>query len=99
MPRPSKGDRVMVTVVERWNIHPDLPWLRGIRPEREVEYNERLNAWCVYGYQEVLGIVSDPKTFPTAPAHLAALTIDDWFKEGDLSQMDPPQQTKYRKMI
>jgi cytochrome P450 len=89
----------MVTVVERWNIHPDLPWLRGIRPEREVQYNERLNAWCVYGYQEVLGIISDPKTFSNATAQLAAVTIDDSFKDGDLSQMDPPQQTKYRKMI
>ena len=89
----------MVSVVERWNIHPDLPWLRGIRPEREVQYNERLNAWCVYGYQEVLGIISDPKTFSNATAQLAAVTIDDSFKDGDLSQMDPPQQTKYRKMI
>lgn len=89
----------MLTVVERWNIHPDLPWLRGIRPEREVEYNEQLNAWCIYGYQEVFDIISNPKTFSSETAHLAAVTIDDSFKEGDLSQLDPPEQTKYRTLI
>lgn len=89
----------MATVVERWNVHPDLPWLRGIRPAREVEFNERLNAWCVYGYQEVFDIINDPKTFSNKTAHLAAVTIDDSFKDGDLSQLDPPEQTKYRKMI
>jgi cytochrome P450 len=89
----------MVTVVERWNVHPDLPWLRGIRPEREVQYNEQLNVWCVYGYREVFHIINNPQTFSSKTAHLAAVTIDDSFAEGDISQMDPPEQTKYRKLI
>lgn len=89
----------MVSVVERWNIHPDLPWLRGVRPPAEVEYIEQFNAYGVYGYPEVYDIITDPKTFSNKTADLAAVTIDESFKEGDLSQMDPPEQTKYRKLI
>ncbi|HEX5113564.1 MAG TPA: cytochrome P450 [Pseudonocardiaceae bacterium] len=89
----------MVTVVQRWNIHPGIPWLRGIRPGSDVEYNEQLNAWFVYGYDAVFGIVNDPKTFSSRTAQLAAVTIDESFNEGDVSQLDPPEQTRYRKLI
>ncbi|HEU5471988.1 MAG TPA: cytochrome P450 [Actinophytocola sp.] len=89
----------METVVERWNIHPDLKWLRGVRPESEVEYDERLNAWFVYGYQDVYDIINDPGTFSNKTAQLAAVQIDESFAEGDLSQLDPPEQTRYRKLI
>jgi cytochrome P450 len=89
----------MATIVERWNIHPDLPWLRGIRPAQGVEYNEQLNAWFVYGYQDVFDIISDPKTFSSKTAYLAAVTVDDSYNDGDLSQMDPPDLTRYRKLI
>jgi hypothetical protein len=89
----------METVYERWSLHPDLKWLHGIRPDPEVEYNEQLNAWCVYGYQDVFDIINDPKTFSSRTAYLAAVTADDSFNEGDLSQLDPPEQTKFRKLI
>jgi cytochrome P450 len=89
----------MVSAIERWNIHPALPWMRGIRPEVEVEFNEQLNAWFVLGYQDVFDIISDPKTFSSRTAYLAAVTIDDSFNEGDVSQLDPPEQTKFRKLI
>lgn len=89
----------MVNVVERWNIHPDIPWLRGIRPESEIEYNEQLNAWFVYGYQEVYDIITDPKIFSNRTAQLAAVQIDESYTQGDLTQMDPPEQTRYRKLI
>jgi cytochrome P450 len=89
----------MVSVVERWDIHPEHPWLRGIRPDPEVEYNEQLNAWCVYGYQDVHGIISDAKTFSNKTAPLAAVQIDESYVEGDMTQMDPPENLKYRKLI
>src|SRR5882672_6872960 len=93
-PRPSRREYAMVSAIERWNIHPALPWMRGVRPEVEVEFNEQLNAWFVLGYQDVFDIISDPKTFSSRTAHLAAVTIDDSFNEGDVSQLDPPEQTK-----
>lgn len=89
----------MTSVVERWDIHPEIPWLRGIRTEPGVEYVENLNAWCVYGYQDVLGILSDAKTFSNRTAPLAAVQIDELYVEGDMTQMDPPENVKYRKLI
>lgn len=89
----------MVSVVERWNIHPEMPWLRGIRPQPEVEYVEQLNAWCVYGYDDVYGIITDPKTFSNRTYTLAAVQIDESYVEGDMTQLDPPDNVKYRKLI
>ncbi len=88
----------MTSVVERWNIHPELPWLRGQRAT-EVEFNERLNSWCVYGYQDVFDIINDPATFSNQTAYLAAVQIDDSFTAGDLTQLDPPEHSRYRKLI
>lgn len=89
----------MTTVVENWDVHPALPWLRGIRPEHEVEFDPSLNAWCVYGHPEVLAVLNDPQTFSNRTAHLAAVTIDESFTHGDVSQMDPPEQTRFRRLI
>jgi cytochrome P450 len=89
----------MVSVVERWNIHPEIPWLRGIRPQPEVEFVEALNAWCVYGYEDVYGIITDPKTFSNRTYTLAAVQIDESYVEGDMTQLDPPENVKYRKLI
>jgi cytochrome P450 len=89
----------VVSAIERWDIHPEIPWLRGIRPDPEVEYNEQLHAWCVYGYQDVLDIISDPKTFSNRTAPLAAVQLDDAYLEGDMTQMDPPENVKFRKLI
>jgi cytochrome P450 len=89
----------MVSVVERWDIHPELPWLRGIRPDPEVERIEQLNAWCVYGYEDVYRILTDPKTFSNKTYTLAAVQIDESYVEGDMTQMDPPENVKYRKLV
>lgn len=89
----------MTSVVERWDIHPELPWLRGERPTPEVEFTERLNSWCVYGYQDVFDIINDPGTFSNQTAYLAAVQIDDSFSEGDLTQLDPPEHSRYRRLI
>ncbi|MEV5413213.1 cytochrome P450 [Thermopolyspora sp. NPDC052614] len=88
----------MVTVVERWNIHPFHSWLRGIRPG-PVHYNEEIGLWNVLDYEEVHGVLNDPKTFSSSTAHLAPVTIDEEFLEGDFAQMDPPDQTRYRKLV
>ena len=89
----------MVSVVERWDIHPGVPWLRGVRPQPEVEFNEALNAWCVYGYQAVFTIISDSRTFSNKTAQLAAVQIDESYVEGDMTQMDPPENVKYRRLV
>ncbi|MFC6085304.1 cytochrome P450 [Sphaerisporangium aureirubrum] len=88
----------MATVVERWNIHPFHSWLRGDRPG-PVHFVEEIGLWNVIGYAEVHRILNDPKTFSSTTAYLAPVTIDQEFSEGDFAQMDPPDQTRYRKLV
>ncbi|HVQ90991.1 MAG TPA: cytochrome P450 [Mycobacteriales bacterium] len=89
----------MPTVVDRWNIHPGHLWLRGIRPEQPVEFDQNMGLWNVYGYPQVFNVINDPKTFSSKTAYLAAVTIDESFNDGDFAQMDPPRQTAYRKLV
>jgi len=89
----------MVTVVERWDIHPCHSWLRGIRSGRPVEYSEEMGVWNVLDYQEVFDVISDPVTFSNRTAQVAAITIDASYTDGDFAQMDPPEQTRYRKLV
>jgi len=89
----------MSKVIERWDVHPGIPWLRGNRPQKPVEFDESLGAWSVYGYAEVQRILGDHENFSAATAAVAAVQVDEKFLAGDISQMDPPEQTKYRKLI
>ncbi|MER5931168.1 cytochrome P450 [Streptomyces sp. NPDC002054] len=89
----------MSEVIERWNVHPTRQWLRGIRPAGAIEFDEEIGAWCAYGYNEVEQILGDHATFSAATAKYAAVQVDPKFQEGDISQMDPPEQNKYRKLI
>jgi cytochrome P450 len=89
----------VVTVAERWNIHPCHSWLRGIRPDGPMEFSEEMGVWNVLDYEEVFGVISDPKTFSSKTAYLAPVTIDESFSAGDFAQMDPPDQTRYRKLV
>lgn len=89
----------MVTVAERWNIHPCHSWLRGIRPDGPVQFSEEMGVWNVLDYREVFGVINDPRTFSSKTAYLAPVTIDQSFTEGDFAQMDPPDQTRYRKLV
>lgn len=89
----------MSTVVDRWDIHPGHLWLRGTRPEQSVQFDENMGLWGVYGYQEAFDMLNDPKTFSSKTAHLAPITYDESLSEGDMSQMDPPEHTKYRKLL
>lgn len=89
----------MSRVTERWNVHPKSPWLHGNRPTKPVEYVEQLGSWCAYGFDEVEQILGDHETFSAKTAAYAAVQVDPRFQEGDISQMDPPEQTKYRKLI
>jgi cytochrome P450 len=89
----------VVNVAERWNIHPGHSWLRGIRPAGPVEFSAEMGVWQVLDYAEVFDVISDPKTFSSKTAYLAPVTIDQSYTEGDFAQMDPPDQTRYRKLV
>jgi cytochrome P450 len=86
-------------VIERFDVHPNRRWLRGIRPPGPVEFDEQLGSWCAYGFAEVERVLGDHETFSAATASYAAVQVDAKFQQGDISQMDPPEQSKYRKLI
>lgn len=89
----------MTTVVDRWNIHPEHRWLRGERADPAIQFDETQNLWNVYGYAACREMLSDYRTFSSGTARLLPVSVDASLMEGDLSQMDPPDHRKYRKLL
>lgn len=89
----------MPTSVDQWDIHPDHFWLTGKRPDQLVEYNEELEMWMVYGYPEAIEVLTQPKLFSNDGWRLVNVEVEEWVKEGDFAQMDPPQHRKLRGLV
>lgn len=89
----------MMTVVERWNIHPEYDWLRGRRPDSPIEFNEKKGAWDVFGHAECQAALGNYKVFSSKIAHLLPVTVESDLMEGDLSQTDPPKHRKLRNLL
>ncbi|MFD9862686.1 cytochrome P450 [Streptomyces alboflavus] len=89
----------MTALDERWNIRPEHFWLRGIRPEQPVDFDEKHAMWNVYGYAEASEILGDPATYTSDTAHLFPVDIDPALSEGDVTHLDPPEHTKLRALI
>ncbi|WP_063726615.1 cytochrome P450 [Streptomyces sp. RTd22] len=89
----------MTTPAERWGIHPEHFWLYGRRPRQMVEFDEKMNAWNVYGYAEAIEVLGDPGTFSSHMSRLLPMGADEAFTEGDLLQTDPPDHRELRKLV
>ncbi|RFS84173.1 cytochrome P450 [Actinomadura spongiicola] len=89
----------MTTVVDRWDVHPEHRWLRGERAERAIVFDESDGLWNVYGYAECREMLGDHRTFSSGTARLLPVSVEASLIEGDLSQMDPPQHRKFRKLL
>ncbi|MBB5154103.1 cytochrome P450 [Saccharopolyspora phatthalungensis] len=87
----------MTTLADTWGINKAQFWLRGLRPERTVEHDSAAGFWNVYGYPEVLEVLSDPATFSSNTQRLVPEAAG--FQEGNLVRMDPPQHHKLRKLV
>ncbi len=87
------------SIPDRWGTHPDHIWLRGIRPEQRVQFDDKRGLWHVYGYPEAVEILSDPKVYSSDTARLFPIDIDESLHEGDVTHMDPPEHTKMRTLI
>ncbi|WP_165986544.1 cytochrome P450 [Streptomyces sp. YIM 98790] len=87
-------------LADRWGINPAFFWMRGKDPEHPVQIDD-YGICNVYGYQEVLQVLADHKSFSNDVAALMAgeAEIDKEFTEGALLQTDPPEHTKLRKII
>ncbi|MFJ9679418.1 cytochrome P450 [Streptomyces sp. NPDC101194] len=92
----------MVTLADRWGIHPSHAWLRGRSPEKYVRFDERMGFWNVCGYPEVLEVLGDPGTFSSDTRQLFLgedAALDESFNEGSLLQLDPPAHGKMRRLV
>ncbi|MGA6162038.1 cytochrome P450 [Amycolatopsis magusensis] len=84
-------------LADRWGINPEQFWLRDRLPERPVAYDEQKGMWNVYGYAEVVRVLSDPATYSSDTGRL--LPERSEFTEGSIISLDPPQHQKLRKLV
>jgi cytochrome P450 len=79
----------MTTLADTWGIHESQFWLRGVRPDQPVQHDPATGMWNVYGYPEIVQILSDPGTFSSNTQRLVPEAAE--FSEGNLVQLDPPE--------
>jgi cytochrome P450 len=91
------------TLADTWGLHESQFWLRGKRPDRQVEFAEELGMWNVFGHPEIEAILRDPATFSSDTSRLvpADLLPDSDYDaaNGSILQLDPPLHNKMRKLV
>jgi hypothetical protein len=48
---------------DRWGVPPQQWWLRGRSAPEPVHFDADTGIWNVHGYDEVLEVLNDPRTF------------------------------------
>jgi cytochrome P450 len=89
------------TLADNWGVNKQQFWLRGEVPD-PVRFDEQTGIWNIYGYPEVLTVLSDPRTYSSNVRRaLPDGFVPDMDKrtEGNLLQLDPPDHTKLRKLV
>ncbi|QDQ14780.1 cytochrome P450 [Streptomyces spectabilis] len=96
---PSTCPSPLTTLVDRWGAHPVHFWLRGQEPARAVEFDERLGVWNVYGHREAVEVFADPGGYSSDVVHHFAPDAPEYERSGMLTQMDPPEHRKLRRLV
>jgi cytochrome P450 len=71
-------------------------WLRRMRDERPVHFDEKTMIWRVYRYEDVTRVMSEWSTFSN---QLTRVIPQQEFIEGNMGIMDPPQHRKFRATV
>jgi hypothetical protein len=90
----------MTDFADRWGFGPDRFWLRGERPKELVEFDENLGCWVVYGYPEVVDVLTRTDEFSTDSSRL--FDIDEETAKqiyGDLTQMTGAEHANMRGQV
>ncbi|MFC7342385.1 cytochrome P450 [Saccharopolyspora griseoalba] len=88
----------MTALADHWGINEAQFWLRQDLPERKVRYEESTGTWDVFGYPEIQQAITDPKAFSSDTRRLSPVA-DQTSTEGMLTQLDPPEHQKLRKLV
>ncbi len=90
----------MTSFAERWGVPEQQFWLRGEQPAEPVAYDESTGLWNVYGHEEAVAVLGDPKTFSSAHVNdLFPVEQPPELREGNLLDMDPPDHRKLRNLV
>ncbi|MEV5543531.1 cytochrome P450 [Saccharopolyspora shandongensis] len=89
----------MVIDAARISVDPQHFWLRGEKPAAPVDFDEARGVWNVYGHREAVEVLGDPKTFSSDIVRVMPIDLDPALLEGDLTQLDPPQHRKLRRLV
>jgi cytochrome P450 len=89
----------MTEFADRWGISTDRFWLRGVRPEQPVQFDEELGRWNVYGYPELVEILNDTDGYDNNVTRLFDLGEAAQYVKGDLAQMTGQEHTHARKQV
>jgi cytochrome P450 len=85
MPMPTEGEAAM------------LAWARLHREDNPVCHDEKTGMWHLFRYADARRLFSDYRTFAADFGEYA--TEGSAFNRGNLTQMDPPEHVKYRKLV
>jgi cytochrome P450 len=90
----------MTDFADRWGFSTDKFWLRGEQPAEQVEFDENLGLWHVYGYPEVAEVLNDSAAFSTDSGRLFEVDEETAkYFEGDLAQMTGAEHAHMRKQV
>lgn len=95
---PTTGS--IADLADAWGVPRQQFWVRGQAPPEPVSYAPDQGLWNVYGYPEVVRVLSDPATFSSDTQRLVPdLAPRNELSAGNLVQMDPPQHRKLRALV
>lgn len=90
----------LVNLADRWGLGEDRFWLRGERRERLVEFDEQMGLWHVYGYPEVVEVLTRDTEFSSNSSQLFDLDEQTAkYIDGDLTQMAGPEHLHLRAQV
>ncbi|GGK65941.1 cytochrome P450 [Sphaerisporangium melleum] len=93
----------MTSFIERYHVPEQHFWVRGSRSGPPVEYDAGTGLWSVYGYPELREALNDPVTFSSDTMRVVPKEMlpesEDFSLSGFLTQIDPPEHTKLRKLV
>jgi cytochrome P450 len=87
---------------DEWGVDERQYWLRGIQPEKAVDYDPETRMWHVYGHPEISALLSKPKVFSSNLQRVLGAEIGGDHPEetyDELLYMDPPEHTRLRKLV
>jgi cytochrome P450 len=90
----------MQDFADRWGFSPDKFWLRGEQKKEDVEYDEGLAVWQVYGHEVASEVLADTENF--TPDGTKLFEVDEEtakYFDGDLAQMNGPEHVHLRKQV